>query len=150
MWMLRGKRNRWGPRLSSRAVDDLRVDEDGLSLYKITDKGDAHLIAAAHVLVFTEESRHEWIVLPDSCVAVFDVQADPDASLPPPLRGRHHLVKGLDKSKALRLASLGCEHNDLFSFRQNVMEIRALATDLIKKYNLKIKDYWREKLALPT
>jgi len=130
-------------------VDDLRLDEDGLSLYEIADKEDAQSIAAAHVLVFAEESRHEWIVLPDSCVAVFDVQADPDAALPPPLRDRHHLVKGLDESGALRLATLGCEHSELFLFRQNVTEIRALAPDLIKKFDLKITDYWREKLASP-
>ena len=48
MWMLRGKRNRWGPGLASRAVDDLRLDEDGLSLYEIADKEDAQSIAAAH------------------------------------------------------------------------------------------------------
>jgi len=145
--MIRGKVNRWGPGLANKAVHDLRLDQDGLSMYQITDIEDARQIAGVFVLVFKEESRHEWIMLPDPCVAVFNPTPDADENLPSPLRERHHLVKGIDEAGALRLATSVCEHPELVSFVQNSREICHLAPGLIEKYDLKITDYWSERLS---
>jgi hypothetical protein len=148
VWMLRGKRNRWGPGLTDKAVNDLRLrpGEDGLSVYRVSDEADARSIATVHVVVHTEESSHDWILLPSSCVDAHNPEPGPDANLPEPLRSRHHLLKNLDPSATLQLARSVCETPDLRSFRQNRGDIRQLAPELIRRFDLKITDYWAAKL----
>jgi hypothetical protein len=147
MWMLRGKLNRWGPGLAERATGDLRLDSDGLSLFLVTGKEDAKSIAASFVLVFKEESRHDWILLSDSCLAPFSVTPDPHPSLPSPLRERHHLVKNTSREDLLTIARLACEDTTLDSFRQNLPDILALAPALLQQYNLTVTEYWRKHLS---
>src|SRR5579872_4009433 len=133
MYMIRGKVNRWGPGLRQRAIGDLRVDYNGLSVFRVADKDDAQLIAAAFALAFKEESRHEWILFPEECVEQFGVIPDPDENLPSPLKERHCLVKILESQRS-EFANTLCDHSQLDKFVQQVRDVCTRAPELIARY----------------
>jgi hypothetical protein len=162
MWLRIGRQGRWtgksphDPGHVAEAARDLalRPDEEGLTIFRALDAGEAMHLARVFALTCRDRPANlDYVLIPEDCLSDvrLSVVKKPDPNLHPYLSERHYEIVGTDVETSRALAARIIAHAEHQVRRLKEGEIKQLAAGLVEedpKLQHFLREGWRHILGL--